>query len=472
MEASGSELKRQAEDYTYSAALKKAKRITDLPPPSSFCKARKWEKSQENDPIIFNHRPYSADIPVTLYHEVFAHFQENCTSCLISKDDCNSVIELTMKMTEAFKLEDDRRNQFSEWASDYFELDVTKLALPGPRQEADLWAGFSSGKNTFSLLIGEMKNEIGEGSGCPYIQACASYAKQIGTNANSTIQNGLNPAFIIYIAGPYLGVAGAVFGNDFTMEPLTSMLPLLYLKNAPEMMMVIVRTLVALKLALKELVDYYSTPQVIPDISDLNLQRSAAFPYPCSFKTFDNRNVEFIYSNQLSEGKLLFIVQGQNEEFKDKLMIVKFTRKYCEDAHRYCAEKGIAPECFAFNNLPGGWNIVVMEYLAEYQSLYYILKNDRKNQKKLVQKAKAAARLMHKGGYVHGDFRTSNIMVSNDMEDMKIVDFDWSGRVGEALYPYFMSQDVPWHKDVDCGKPIIVEHDLDLLKRSMEFEPF
>ena len=108
-----------------------------------------------------------------------------------------------------------------------------------------------------------MKNEIGEGNGCPYIQACASYAKQIAANTNSTIENGLNPAFIIYIAGPYLGVAGAVFGNDFTMEPLTSMLPLLYLKNAPEMMMVTVHTLVALKLALKELEDYYSTSQVI-----------------------------------------------------------------------------------------------------------------------------------------------------------------------------------------------------------------
>ena len=89
-------------------------------------------------------------------------------------------------------------------------------------------------------------------------------------------------------------------------------------------------------------------------------------------------------------------MQGQNEEFKDKWMIVKFTRKYCVDAHQYCAEKGIAPGCFAFNNLPG-WNIVVMEYLAdtEYQSLYYILKNDRKNQKKLIQKAKAAAGPMH-----------------------------------------------------------------------------
>ncbi|CAG8658852.1 8479_t:CDS:1, partial [Paraglomus brasilianum] len=100
-------------------------------------------------------------------------------------------------------------------------------------------------------LIGEMKNEISEGSGCPYIQACASYAKQIGANTNSAIQKGLNPAFIIYIAGPYLGVAGAVFGNDFTMKPLTSMLPLLYLKNAPEMMMVTVHTLAALKLVLQ-----------------------------------------------------------------------------------------------------------------------------------------------------------------------------------------------------------------------------
>ncbi|CAG8668918.1 9779_t:CDS:2, partial [Funneliformis caledonium] len=98
---------------------------------------------------------------------------------------------------------------FHEWTSEYFDHPVTKLPLPQIGQEADIGACYSVGKHSFCLLIGEAKNEIGEGHGCSYIQACASYAKQIGANTNNTIRKNLNPSFILYLSGPYLGIAGA-----------------------------------------------------------------------------------------------------------------------------------------------------------------------------------------------------------------------------------------------------------------------
>src|SRR5438874_3649686 len=104
--------------------------------------------------------------------------------------------------------------------------------------------------------------------------------------------------------------------------------------------------------------------------------------------------------------------------------------------------------------------MVVMEYLADnkYINLYNLLKEKRDNQKYLQQKVMDAAKLLHSGDYVHGDLRASNIMVSIDMKHIKIIDFDWSGKVDQVIYPYFISKGLPWHSDVDCEKPITKEH--------------
>ncbi|KAE9402420.1 hypothetical protein BT96DRAFT_816566, partial [Gymnopus androsaceus JB14] len=47
-----------------------------------------------------------------------------------------------------------------------------------------------------------------------------------------------------------------------------------------------------------------------------------------------------------------------------------------------------------------------------------------------------------------------------------LIDFDWSGRVGEAWYPADISMDmsIVWHDEVKRGGLIAKEHDLHLLK--------
>ncbi|KAK7437958.1 hypothetical protein VKT23_018393 [Stygiomarasmius scandens] len=43
---------------------------------------------------------------------------------------------------------------------------------------------------------------------------------------------------------------------------------------------------------------------------------------------------------------------------------------------------------------------------------------------------------LHQAGYVHGDVRDTNVMVRSDGEaEFMLVDFDWSGRIGEVFYP-------------------------------------
>ena len=43
---------------------------------------------------------------------------------------------------------------------------------------------------------------------------------------------------------------------------------------------------------------------------------------------------------------------------------------------------------------------------------------------------------LHQEGFVHGDIRTTNVMVDkNGSPGIMLVDFDWAGVIGEAQYP-------------------------------------
>jgi len=88
-------------------------------------------------------------------------------------------------------------------------------------------------------------------------------------------------------------------------------------------------------------------------------------------------------------------------------------KKYGADAHRFCHDAMIAPKLVAVNTLAGGWMIVVMEYLAadSFITLYdAVLTNAEKHE--VLELAIDAAKKLHNAGYVHGDLRSPNLMIS------------------------------------------------------------
>ena len=50
-----------------------------------------------------------------------------------------------------------------------------------------------------------------------------------------------------------------------------------------------------------------------------------------------------------------------------------------------------------------------------------------------MEKVENTSKILHDGGFAHGDLQASNIMVSTDMKQMKIVDFDWGGPDGKVF---------------------------------------
>eukprot|EP01118_Nematostelium_gracile_P002379 TRINITY_DN12607_c0_g1_i1.p1 TRINITY_DN12607_c0_g1~~TRINITY_DN12607_c0_g1_i1.p1 ORF type:complete len:126 (-),score=31.39 TRINITY_DN12607_c0_g1_i1:68-445(-) len=78
-----------------------------------------------------------------------------------------------------------------------------------------------------------------------------------------------------------------------------------------------------------------------------------------------------------------------------------------------------------------------------------------------------AIQKMHDSGYVHGDLRPTNIMWNSDGE-VRIIDFDWAGNIGEATYPSTINLALTWHPGVkECAK-IEPEHDLFQFNRIKE----
>ena len=67
---------------------------------------------------------------------------------------------------------------------------------------------------------------------------------------------------------------------------------------------------------------------------------------------------------------------------------------------------------------------------------------------------------------MHGDLRTSNVMVKKSGLDgtFLLIDFDWSGKNQEVVYPSFVNRtDVRWPVGADDGEPILAFHDVEML---------
>ncbi|CAG8635486.1 11276_t:CDS:1, partial [Paraglomus occultum] len=460
-------LKRKHYAPTYRNVDEVVKRLKKIKPSG-------YSKSKQNDPeistIILNYRTESPDIPLSLYHSAFATFKDNLSSLKAEADDFESLGKLVLDMQEFYNVEDERLNRFTSWASKYFNCPVDPLSLGG-HSEADLHIPFNVSHVKHLLLLGEIKNELGEGGGCPYRQASASYARFIGQKRPPDCY-GLHLTFLIYLAGPYLGIAGAVFGEKCVVEPLTPLIPLMQLRFDDELLSMAANTFRLLKQSLESLKDYYSK-LCLPTTINVDLPRREAYPYPNSFniknENGDKVKVQFEYKERLIDDKLLFVVQQLNNQ---QTLAVKFVRRYGINVHRDCAKANIAPKLIAVEELAGNWFMVVMEYLLSenFTCMYDILQEDSQQASFLTQKAIEVANELHKMNYVHGDFRTSNLMISKDGKKVMIVDFDWAGEEGSAEYPHFINRFdfLDWHPDVKEGGKIKKAHDIHFITQSIE----
>ncbi|KAH9000546.1 hypothetical protein EDB86DRAFT_518108 [Lactarius hatsudake] len=113
----------------------------------------------------------------------------------------------------------------------------------------------------------------------------------------------------------------------------------------------------------------------------------------------------------------------------DELILIKFAQRYSIDLHHFCAKAGHAPSILGYERFPGGWFGVAMEYVEPDTS---IMKSTHRVRWK--QELENLMKSFHAENLVHGDLRDTNIICRGD--SVILVDFDWGGKVGEAVLSY------------------------------------
>ena len=193
-----------------------------------------------------------------------------------------------------------------------------------------------------------------------------------------------------------------------------------------------------------------------------------AYPYKTSYEDENGQHINFSYNFRVAE-KLVFAVEPDKSGDKDlgTLLCVKFTRRYSEDAHRFLAQLGYAPRLRAIMRLPGGWIMVVMDYSEYTQLCDPTLQISDELRHTIMAKVSEIVQQLHDAGFVHGDIRSTNILVdrgtltSKDGIKIHFIDFDWAGRQGEAVYPMRVNKVTVWRPEgASDGQPILVEHDV------------
>ncbi|KAL5514693.1 hypothetical protein ACEPAG_2009 [Sanghuangporus baumii] len=147
-------------------------------------------------------------------------------------------------------------------------------------------------------------------------------------------------------------------------------------------------------------------------------------------------------------------------------VVVKFTARYNETAHRLLEEAELAPKLYYFTRLVSGHCMVVMDYI-DSPPLSDSLKQE--NYLEICDRVGEAVELLHEKNFVFGDFRPQNIVLDAKKRPL-LIDFDFTGMHGVDRYP--ASWDTKeHHPDVRRHEIMYKEHDdflLDKLRRLLK----
>ncbi|KAL0945302.1 hypothetical protein HGRIS_000808 [Hohenbuehelia grisea] len=408
-------------------------------------------------------------LPVELYHPAFAVFRGVSENTSIRPPD--EVIRGTRNLMMS-------TSQIQTGESMSTRALLSELLAPGLTQTVNLdrsWPdhSFTQGRTekpfgyASPLIIAE-KPDLGTGGDC---SVQGSFSFQSTWLQNQYISSVcFCPSFVIGIAGPWIVIMGAIFTSHIIVQRLTGFLWLGLDRAINENRVVqLARVFYALRLGVKRLSEYYNQTIFSP-----TARKDRFYPLATSYRDHEDRVVEFHYLRPLQKSNpscAAFLVQRKNS---GQQMVVKFVERYGKDAHSLLQTHKFAPPLLYCGSVwmsgheemgCSSWKMVVMEYIpgATLAEEY----GNKEVPDSVRVAVRTATQLLHDKDLVHGDLRRPNIMVPADHgaghRDVLIVDFDWSGRDGEAYYPLNLSKSIAWPTGVEeCGA-IIKCHDLAMI---------
>jgi len=142
---------------------------------------------------------------------------------------------------------------------------------------------------------------------------------------------------------------------------------------------------------------------------------------------FVDFEIKDLYPARESYRWLYVAMTGEGKE-----ILVKFTLHYSIALHEFCAARQKSPQILGFDQLPGGWYCVAMEYYSSAAPLLHAACLETRGREWMVE-LQDLVKSFHAEELVHGDLRDTNIIC--DGERFYLIDFDWGGKLGEACYP-------------------------------------
>jgi serine/threonine protein kinase len=255
------------------------------------------------------------------------------------------------------------------------------------------------------------------------------------------------------------------------VQVLSTTLAFHYHSSDTQNQLTVARHMAAFRKAVRTLKEYYEciSSSLSGDGDELanTLSHPALFPYRTEFKSLDDEstnNIRYTEQFQRGEEKRWLIFFGTLQEDPTVQICIKFARRYSKEAHLHCAESGFAPKLRGFEELPGGWYMVVMDKLVGYELLADLPDTDRLP-RSVFEAIGEQLKTLHARQLVHGDIRDTNIFVKNDDKTkFMIIDFEWAGVDGVVRYPPYVNYaDIVRPDDARDGLLVKAAHDLAML---------
>ncbi|KAF9002685.1 hypothetical protein BDQ17DRAFT_1356689 [Cyathus striatus] len=394
-------------------------------------------------------------LPLTLLDSGFAQFVDDyksvrptseaydCASKLNSNDPPSKIADLLLQMIAGPRYKDGRYPSILDHYTDDHYL-----------------AGYKP-----TVLI-SVRNQFSNEETEPTIQGLLAYDAFLDYYNHWRNVSSVHPCFVVTISESLVSISGCALTDRSTMETFCS-IPLNYHYLNVEAYDSIARHLKALQLAIKTLRERYkeigssASPEFVPPASPpygFTPFVTRVFPYPTSFTPLTSeKSLSFSYLSELEGRQFLF--KGQTENGRS--ICIKFVRRYGKDVHEWCVRQGFAPELIAFETLPGGWFMVVMEHLDES---WVTLSNgtSRYGFKAPVYKAFED---LHRNGMVHGDINDAHIMIKKGANAFALVGFDWAGLAEKVTYPFISTSNdaIGRSEYARYNDPILPQHDIQML---------
>ncbi|KAH7886464.1 hypothetical protein F5I97DRAFT_1928318 [Phlebopus sp. FC_14] len=336
-----------------------------------------------------------------------------------------------------------------------------------------------SQRGTIPLMIEEEKNEFGDGGSDPSTQVSFSFLRVYSQAKAEQLRNKCCcPTFLIAHAGPWLAVLGGVISSRCIVQRLTDYIWVpVHSVGDDRHYFRIARVLYALKESIDRLESWTQHVMKSGETFDTKSLRSNPSsplhprfcPTPNVYLRGDTR-VTFEYLQPLERYPSCVTYLARTTEDRHKV-VVKFVTEYGNEAHHMMGEAGYAPKLLFYGpinvdaDMPsyGNLRMVVMDYVDGL--MLCDAKEKRKVPPDFHSDLAEAIQKLHDEGFVFGDLREPNIMITNDDKPkVQLIDFNWAGKKGEARYPVSISRSIQWPEGVQGLELIDEAHDKAMLK--------